>query len=293
MFLLKAAAFFWLLKLFECALVAKAQDNSDLVAKAIIKIFDEVCGNSNTEIYVTVLTNDEFSKKIASEIIKNFNNPVQVETKIKVLQDRRRFYVLIVIDDIDGFMKFYQQISVDKFYFNGFFVMFYRQGTLNVMNKMFELLWKIFVFNVTIVTENVEIFTFMPFGTFGKCGDVTTVKINDFNKQLMRWSTSNFFPSKFTNLNGCSIKCGVFDLLPAIIVKNHNNGSIALSGFDVDTFNELMKSINAVVKYTVYPIDTGTIYPNGSATGLLGHTIRGEKLLVSVLFDRKPFVTIR
>lgn len=92
----------------------------------------------------------------------------------------------------------------------------------------------------------------------------------------MKWETKNFFPEKFKDLHQCPIKCGTFKLDPAIIVKHGTNGSVHLSGFDVDIFSELMQSVNAAVKFTVYPIDTGKIYPNGTATGLLGHTMNGD-----------------
>lgn len=119
-------------------------------------------------------------------------------------------------------------------------------------------------------------FTYMPFNQMGKCGDIRNIKVNQFDGKSMKWQTKNFFPKKFENLHQCPIKCGAFKLDPAIIVKHGSDGSDQLSGFDVDIFRELMHSVNAVVDFTVYPIETGKIFPNGSASGLLGHTISGH-----------------
>lgn len=276
MSLLRVAYFLCFLKLTDCSLLFQSTSESLEVSTAVIKTFFEVCVTCNSEIFVTISTNDVSTINLASNVISNFKNPVQIETKINVLKDRRRIYVLLFVDNFDGFMKFYVQMSVDKFYFNGFYVILFPNGDFRDMNKIFDFLWKLFVFNVVLISRELKMFTFMPFGTLGKCSDVTPRKINEFDGSSMQWTTNVFFPKKFTNLNKCHIKCGTFNLIPAIIVGNHSDGSVALSGFDVDTFNILLQSINAVVEYTIYPVDTGTIYQNGTATGLLGHTIRGE-----------------
>lgn len=275
MFFVRLTTFLWLLKDYECNLIAPKKDYF-VTPQAISSIFEEICPNCNAEIYVSFSSSGKLSKAFVSNIIKNFKFPAQVESKLKVLKDRRRFYFLICVDSLDGFFRIYEQMTVEKFYFNGFFIVFFPNATFSDMNKIFELLWKMFVFNVIIINESGEVFTFMPFGKLGNCSDVTPVEINNFNRESSEWTSKNFFPRKFTNLNKCPIKCGVFNLIPAIIITRHSDGSVALSGFDVDTFNELMKSINAEVKYTVYPVDTGTFYSNGTGTGLLGRTLRGE-----------------
>jgi len=58
--------------------------------------------------------------------------------------------------------------------------------------------------------------------------------------------------------------------VPAVMIEEK------FSGFDISIFNELMRALNANIHYEKYPIDTGTIYENGTATGLLGRTLRGE-----------------
>jgi hypothetical protein len=268
------------LKVFMCGLVVESEESS-LIPGAVSRIFEEARQESNGEVYVVVSSTGKLPKALISSTIKRLKLPVQIETNLKVLSNRRRFFVLILIDDFASFTRIYEQMHIDKFYFNGFFVVCFPRATSTEMTKIFDMLWKIFVYNVVIIDETADVFTFLPFGKPGNCSDVTPVKVNSYKGN---WTSEIFFPRKFTNLNKCLIKCGAFSLAPAIIITRHNDGSVALSGFDVDTFNELMKSINAAVKYTIYPVDTGTIYPNGTVTGLIGHTVRGEANEICVAF---------
>lgn len=249
-------------------------DNHKQMSKAVLSIVEKI---RNTRFDVFMAPNNDKSKDIGSDFIKSFKVPIQLEFKLKVIEERRRSFEIIFINNMEGFLSFYDQILIENFYFEGFYIFIFPDARNSDMINIFSLLWKRFVVNAIIIlqsTKSIDMFTFMPFGSAGKCGDETVpVKVNEFDET---WTTSDIFPRKFNNLYGCAIKCGLFKLEPAIIVEKSDNGSVRLSGFDVDIFNELLKSVNARVNYTVYPIDTGTVYSNGTATGLLGHTIRGD-----------------
>lgn len=296
----RATIVLWLIRVTEC-FISEAQvdgevQGEDLLSNAVRNLVLEVCHRS--ELDIILASDDDALNDIASNLIAGLGIPVLIERKIKVLSHRKRLFVLILMKDLEGFEKIYNQMTVDGFYFNGFFIAVFPDGKLHELDKLFALLWKKYIYNINIITQTsgrIEMFTFMPFKRLGKCGDITNVKVNEFDVKSMNWQTKNFFTKKFVNLHQCPIKCGAFKLEPAIIVNHGANGSKHLSGFDVDIFSELLHSVNAVVEFTVYPIDTGKIYPNGSGTGLLGHTINGDVdsslRSWSLQLDRRKFLS--
>lgn len=242
-------------------------------------LVEEMCSlNCNSGLHILSSTP---SKESLAKVGK-LSYPVVLEdfTTIMELKQHRRAFSIVLIKDFEDFKTFYSKLNVRNFHLNGFFLLMYPNGNgkLDEMRDMFTLLWKIFIFNVNIVVENyneekLEMFTFMPFDS--KCDNTMPVKINEYNGS--KWNLQHAaFPKKFLNLNKCAIRCGFFNLEPAIIVEKLENGTFQYSGFDVDIFTEIMSSINAKPNFTVYPVSTGSIFSNGTANGLLGRTLSGE-----------------
>lgn len=284
MLFVKVATCFSLIWFVNCALNYNLIEN-DFLGSSVESLMRRVCENAancNSGLDVIVTAENHAVDDRVTEIISKTTLAVQIESKIKDLHEheRRRFFAIVFIDDLASFNRFYSQLKFKNFYPNGIFIIIFETASNTEMKLIFKLLWKKFVHNVNILTQTpgglIEMFTFMPFGKAGKCDDESPVKINEFERKSMRWLTNNYFPKKFKNLQKCSIRCGLFKLVPVNIIDHFPNGSIHLRGFDVDVFTELMNSVNAKVNFTVYPIDTGKIFPNGSASGLLGQMIKGN-----------------
>lgn len=275
MLLLKAIGFLLIVRIFDCAVIISKESGN--IAKATEALLHH---SENQEFYFVVLSRNAKINNTLSYLTKSSPVPVQIETNLKKLKDRRRTHVLILLSDYESFDKFQTQLTIQNIYPNGFYTIVLFSGNFTAeMERIFSVLWQKFIFNVNIIIENtetVEMFSFKPFQRDGKCGDTSAVKTNEFNAKSFRWENENFYPKKFHDLHNCTIKCGAFNLEPAIIIEQKENAAPSFSGFDVDIFNELLHSIQANVKFTAYPIDTGKILANGSGTGLLGRTMRGE-----------------
>ena len=269
----KAIVFLWLLKLFDSSL----SDNIK-IASAVNAVINKLC---LSRFNVILPPKSDFVDEFGTQVISNIKLPVYVEQGTKLLENRkRRFFVILLINSSDEFMNFYKQMTAKSFYFHGFFITVFPKGKSTDMEIIFSLAWSKNIYNIIIITQksrHIEMFTFLPFATPGKCGDLTPVKINSFDENSMKWQRKEFFPRKFKNLRGCSIKCGVYKFEPIINVMTHDNGTaVVTGGLDVEIFNELIQTMNGKVDYTVYPTITGKIYPNLTGTGLLGHAINGD-----------------
>lgn len=281
----KAAAFLSLLSLMNCSLYESFATETNVLGSSVEILINAVCekaANCNFGLDYFWTSEDYYLNDHVTDIISRTNFSVQVQTKVTDLRDngRRKFFVIIFISDLAGFGEFYTQLKIQNFYTNGIYILVFEAAKLDEMSLIFKLLWKKFVYNVNIIAQTsagvIEMFTFMPFGKAGKCGDDSSVKINEFERKSMKWSKEKYFPKKFKDLQQCTIKCGLFELIPVNIIDHLSNGSVHARGFDVSVFTELVKAVNANVNFTVYPVDTGKIFPNGTVTGLLGYTMRGE-----------------
>lgn len=276
MLLLKATCVLWIVRIFDCALLVD-RGKIDNVVKATEALLHH---SENQEYYFIVPSKDEGTDDRVNYLTKHLPVPVQIESNLKKLKDRKRTHVLILLSNLEVFSKFHIQLTIVNVYLNGFYTIVLPAGNHTAdMDKIFAVLWGKFVFNVNIISqaeETIEMFTFMPYRGDGKCGDVSRVKTNEFDTKSMQWINKNFYPKKFQDLHNCPIRCGAFNLEPAIIIERTVKDAPSFSGFDVDIFNALLNSIHASVKYTAFPIDTGKILENGTGTGLLGRTMRGD-----------------
>jgi hypothetical protein len=244
------------------------------IPEALEQLVEEMCKfNCNSGIYVLSSQSTTNGINFVIRSIEKLSFPIVIEDikNVQTLRERRRIYTIVFVEKYEELESLFLKLNFHNFQLNGYFLLIFPNGSLDELNEIFTTLWRKFASNVNVVIdgndEKLQIFTFMPFNN--TCDNTKPVKINEFNG--LKWKNNIFFPRKFFNLNGCNIRVGLFNLEPAIIV----NGS-HLSGFDVDIFRQIMDSINASVNFTIYPVLTGSILPNGTSTGLLGNTIRGE-----------------
>lgn len=126
-------------------------------------------------------------------------------SQIEKLKDRKRFSVILFVDSIESFNKFFAQVSTDKFKLRRFFtVVLMKPFELFELEMIHDSFWSILVKNVNIImpseTCEVNLYTFVIFNE-GKCGDTKPVKINTFDKDLNVWLKKKFHPKKTQNLH--------------------------------------------------------------------------------------------
>lgn len=259
----------------------KHHQTEESLLSTLQPLIEEMCKfNCNSGLHI--LSSNSTQDIFTAPKLSHFSIVLEDFSTITALgQHSRRVFTIVFIKQFEDFKTFYSRVNVRNFHLNGFFLLVYPNGNgkLNEMRDIFTLLWKIFIYNVDVVVRNyneekLEVFTFMPFD--GKCDNTMPVKINEYNGSKWLHQHAHFFPRKFLNLNKCAIRCGFFNLEPAIIVEQFDNGTQHYSGFDVDIFTEIMTSINAKINFKVYPVSTGSIFVNNTASGLLGRMVSGE-----------------
>jgi hypothetical protein len=199
-----------------------------------------------------IKTNEKnlFINEISKDLSENFLQANEKHFVIEIenfelsqyFHERKKFFSVIFIDQLETILELETFITQEKFHFNGIFTIILNQKLENESENIFKLFWTKFIFNVNILMriESLEIVSFLTFLPFnGKsCGDTKPIKINEFDGQTLTWKNENFLPKKFKNLQKCVIKAGAFKVAPLVIIETIN-GEETFSGIAVDLLHGL------------------------------------------------------
>lgn len=213
--------------------------------------------------------NDEFLPQLSSEI------PVRifVHSKLVTIKDLRVRLIVLLIDDFLDFLKIHKKLSRDFVQLNGYFLVVLTNGEILEVQEIFELFWRMQVYNVNVVFAQVDghvlVKTFMPFNE-NSCNDIKPKIINEFHHGSFENEDKNFFPDKMKNLFDCPVRVSVCnDAEPGIVVKQLADGSDNVGGGrDYKLIKTLSDRINFKVSFT-YTGDSGYLLENGSSSGTL------------------------
>lgn len=257
------------------------------VIKAVHEIAKIFLANHWSDISIVYPRENEllsdFIVKLSSEIHCTAKLLIESSEKLAKLDKVKRSAAIFVMVNFESFQSLYQKWSNRSlFQRNGHFLIIFLKANREQMKAIFDLLWKVHVYNVGIIhVDNhgaVKLSTFLPF--LDGCGDTTPQVINDFDADRKAWKSLNFFPSKCRNLNGCVIKIGTFETAPSIIREKRNNKTVRIYGSEIATMNGIGQLMSFKPFYRFYEKDSGLIFDNGSSTGLMRQALEGDSNLI-------------
>ncbi|XP_070494669.1 glutamate receptor-like [Chironomus tepperi] len=123
-----------------------------------------------------------------------------------------------------------------------------------------------------------DMLTFYPFSSNG-CNNIQAISINKFSHGNQSWIyDQKVFPQKFTNFHQCPLKVSTYEYQPNVIIEKYRNGTTVIRGFDVEVIRGISRILNFDLKIDILtePVAWGLIYENGTATGLMKKTMKGD-----------------
>lgn len=187
---------------------------------------------------------------------------------------------MIVLDDIESFRSFNRKMTSEVFLFRGRYILVLLNGKYEKLEEIFKTFWMKNIYHVDVIYQqgdSVEVVTFLPFhGSI--CGDTKPKLINSFVNEKFVNGTDLIFPEKFRNLQNCSLTISTFDDYFSVMRSRKADGTVELSGFDVEMIGEISKLLNfhKTFKFEEGSQPFGVIYPNGTVTGALGEVVKGR-----------------
>lgn len=192
-------------------------------------------------------------------------------------KSRLKSQTIIFLDRLESFREFNKKLDPHVFEFRGKYLLVLVDGRQpGEVEEIFDSLWKKQIFNVNVLfqtQDNVKLMTFLPFQEGSKCRNNDVVEM-----EIPAEDTESFFPNKFKNLQKCVVKVLTFEDILAVYKVNKSDGTHELAGFDIELINIVSKSLNFNLEFKFFEgIGTwGTIYKNGSASGIIGELIKRE-----------------
>lgn len=278
-----------------------ASESSEIIPQAITSVFIN-CPYNDVSIIKSIdqsvnmgLCND-WIREIATTIKSNKSLRIEDVKHDKSLLKKclKRNCVIVLIDTFESFFKFQENFSPDNYNTHGFYLIASVDKLSNVIaEKVLAMLWSKMIFNVAVIQEDKEtivLLTFFPFRD-GSCNNTKAVNINEFNISSNQWKSEVHFPRKFKDMQKCSLRVGTYESQPGLMIEAQNE-TTKLYGFEGDMFTCIADRLNFVMNVTVVSIPSGTVFENGSATGLVGKLLSNEFDLVLSLLSVYYFRTV-
>lgn len=187
-------------------------------ARAITK-FIEVSGFKEVAIVKQMKSssNKERLDNIAEAIIKGFNGDVTFRISNGIMKELTTNKESIAI-----------MLADNTFWTKGAFVegkllLAFVGGAFNLGN-VFNSLWMRMVYDINVLvwranSSTIAMTTFKPFES-ESCNDTSPRLVSEFVND--QWSSLDFFPDKFTNLNRCPLRVATYKSPPAMMIKATN-----------------------------------------------------------------------
>ncbi|KAG5682552.1 hypothetical protein PVAND_011897 [Polypedilum vanderplanki] len=198
------------------------------------------------------------------------------------IQENKITSAVITISSLNDFNEISSLFSTENIILDGHFIIIFEKAIITDIEKIFTKLWKIYVYNVNVITtsssnsENtILLYTFKPFINDFSCENMKPIKIIEYDMKSMQWHSKVFYPDKFKNLHFCPLKVGSFEKQPGFFTTKIKNEKI-ITGIEADLINIFGKFLNYKPIFNIYPSNMGTIHKNKTSTGLLKRVFENE-----------------
>lgn len=250
-----------------------------LAAAEIVKDFYSTKGSYFHINRAVVEENRYLLDEIITELLRyleftNLSTMIEVNHELNSeLKNFKRFSVLIFIDSIESFNRFFSLFSPSNFNLRRHFtIIALKELQHHDLRMIFDALWTRSVKKVNIICMNssgtIELITFFPF-TKDSCRNIEPIKISIFNLKLLTWTNKKFYPYKTKNLHKCSLKigCAVGTGEPYTLAREDSKGNIEVQGIEREIMTDVSKLLNFEPKFEMHGTFPGLLYENGTATG--------------------------
>lgn len=259
---MKLQAQFIIIFLIEPAFARFSNDNQrkfEVISRGVSEIVREVIAkHENTANLASADSSD--SNYFKSILIKNILKDQVIAIRqtgdpcTSNQSPPRKRSLVVIIEKVAQFESIVKNLSSNCYRFSGLYlIVLLNQDKENNIESIFEMMWRIQIFNVNVVSwvgDRLEVRSFMPFSRIS-CHDTSPVLINEYRNGNFLNGTLNFFPEKMNNLHGCLVRMAIAsNSEPYIMIQQEPNGSLQLYGREKRFLDVLEESLNFRLSFT-------------------------------------------
>jgi hypothetical protein len=212
---------------------------------------------------------NELMKKLSSDL--KFS--LRLDSKfVPTVKGRIKRFNVFAVENFCDFFQIYEKITPNLFKYNGFYLIVLVNGKIPEIQQIIDSMWKKQIFNVNVIFEDktgiIQVQTFMPFNV-NKCNDTIPITINTYANGRFENDLKDVFPRKLKNLHNCPIRVSTSNgSQPHVFVENFTNGSLKLSGENIEIIKTLSNLLNFKLDFSFIGVE-GYLFENGTAEGPL------------------------
>ena len=266
--------------------------NETLLGRSMSAFIQQCFAVLTSHIYF-ISTNPKTSNDLLNQAIMGSAAKVTVQlehvSNLTKLNDRKRYFVVLFIDDFKSFTKILIKMTSNLFKLKGYFLIVLTNGSIPDIQNIFHVCWKLYIHNVDVLVEedySVKLITFIPFKPL-RCNDESPMVINEFPINTAQWKNKEFFPRKFNNLFNCSVKIATFENAPAVMQHPVNKN---IYGVDIDIMDNIaqLKNFSINLEFISDLDGRGYVLDNGTSTGATKKVIDGDAEMTIGLYAFTP-----
>lgn len=272
------------------------QDSDLILSLELIFIHLNESKNSNVFVTSSVKSSNKIkSKDTLDFFLLNTISKITLQFQLSKTVKRKINFMVNFVDSFVSFEKLFKTLSSDTFDYAGYYLIVLVNGMIPEVQQLFQMLWDIFIYNVSLLVNDgnsIILLSFKPFGANGEfCGDTDPLEINKFI--FKKWTMNEFFPNKLKKLYNCPVKVGAFEYEPACHRELQNDGRYKYSGSDMELLYGIGDALNFTlsIHFMKKAGNWGAVYENGSGTGASEKVLKGEVDMVVGLYFLIPVRT--
>lgn len=266
---------------------SNAYQDSDLILSLnLIMMHFNASKYSNTLVVTSVnLSNKIKSMDILDAFLLNSISKLTLQFQQSGNVKRKINFVVNFVDNFVSFEKHFKTLSLD---YGGMYLIVLVNGLIPEVQQLFQMLWDIFIYNVSIIVHDensINLLSFKPFKEGSVCGDMNPLEINKF--VLKKWTNDQFFPKKLKKLYNCPVRVGAFEYEPACHRELQNDGRYKYTGSDMGLLYGIADALNFTlsINFMKKAGNWGVVFENGSGTGASEILLKGEvDMVVGIYF---------
>lgn len=256
-------------------------DSSSFSIKENLDLFEQHAGSMTSTAKMISRLIEESKRStmlfinLNSEILDNFArfHNMHLTTEVndmkatsKFIRERKFDATILHLENYTAFENFFPIIRREDFLYDGHFIIVYDSADEQEIEKIFSKFWKAYIYNVNVLVTDeissdlVSVFTYIPFPN-ESCGDTKPIRINVFNKTTMNWTTTEFFPKKFKQLNRCPLRFVGYDNRARFKLNESESGMNRYSGIDVDIVILFSNAMNFSLNISLFDPVASDAFP--------------------------------
>lgn len=234
--------------------------------------------------FISYAANEELVKDLLKSASKYTLLNLEKSLKIVKTFKYKHYFYVVIVSVIDDYENFIEASYRTRGWNPRAKILVVYLGNSNI-NKIFQLSWKYFGVNVSVLTTNLTVYTYFPL-TENNCGEtITKTLIYNCDGDI---SNSSIFPNKLgLSFHGCPVKILPLVIEPYILHLYRKDNP----GYEMVMLREICRHLNLTIQYVDHSYKHwGTKLSDGTYTDMYNLMLQNKaELMIGMVLANESY----